>query len=453
MTVTAMIGARKSCTRDGACWRADRITKRKWARLIRRQEREKAMAIQTVNPATGEIVQTFDELDDAGIEAVLARAADVFERHRRLSLAERAERMNKAADILEQDQDRWGAMMTEEMGKPLKAAVAEAVKCAWVCRYYAEHAKAFLADEPMESDASNSFVRYLPMGPVLAVMPWNFPFWQVLRFAAPALMAGNVGLLKHASNVPQSALAIEEIFDRAGFEKGTFQTLLVGSGKVEKILKDSRVKAATLTGSEGAGAAVAATAGEEIKHTVLELGGSDPFIIMPSADVDKALETAVIARNINNGQSCIAAKRFIVHQDIYDDFEARFVAKFESVTVGDPMSDDTDIGPLAMAQIRDEIDEQVAQSVAKGARKLTGAEVMRRWRQQEAEAVCSTLSPARRVILVAVTGNADLGVDDEFRDGKDADIIWGKPFPSPAAMLDGLNALPEFRGRLTQGSG
>jgi succinate-semialdehyde dehydrogenase/glutarate-semialdehyde dehydrogenase len=334
------------------------------------------MAIQTVNPATGEVVQTFDELDDAGIEDVLARAADVFERHRRLSLAERAECMNKAADILEQDQDRWGAMMTEEMGKPLKAAVAEAVKCAWVCRYYAEHAEAFLADEPMESDASDSFVRYLPMGPVLAVMPWNFPFWQVFRFAAPALMAGNVGLLKHASNVPQSALAIEEIFDRAGFEKGTFQTLLVGSAKVEKILKDHRVKAATLTGSEGAGAAVAATAGEEIKHTVLELGGSDPFIIMPSADVDKALETAVTARNINNGQSCIAAKRFIVHQDIYDDFEARFVAKFEGVTVGDPMSDDTDIGPLAMAQIRDEIDEQVAQSVAKGARKLTGAEVM-----------------------------------------------------------------------------
>ena len=334
------------------------------------------MAIQTVNPATGEVVRTFDELDDAGVEQAITLATEVFDRHRRLSFAERAACMMKAADILEEDKDRWGRMMTEEMGKPLKAAVAEAEKCAWVCRYYAENAEAFLADEAMESDSSRAFVRYLPLGPVLAVMPWNFPFWQVFRFAAPALMAGNVGILKHASNVPQSALAIQEIFERAGYEPGTFQTLLIGAAKVENILKDPRIKAATLTGSEGAGAAVAATAGEEIKPTVLELGGSDPFIVMPSADVDKALETAVAARNINNGQSCIAAKRFIVHQDIYDEFAQRFVDRFGQVNVGDPMADDTDIGPLAMAQIRDEIAEQVEQSVAKGAKRLTGAEVL-----------------------------------------------------------------------------
>lgn len=334
------------------------------------------MAIQSLNPATGEVLETFEELDDAGVEAALVRAVEVFGRHRRLGFAERAERMNKAAAILEEDKDRWGRMMTEEMGKPLAAAVAEAEKCAWVCRYYADNAEAFLADEPMESDAAKSFIRYLPIGPVLAVMPWNFPFWQVFRFAAPALMAGNVGLLKHASNVPRSALAIQEVFERAGFEAGTFQTLLIGSAKVEAILKDPRVQAATLTGSEGAGAAVAATAGGEIKPTVLELGGSDPFIVMPSADLDAAVDAAVTGRTINNGQSCIAAKRFIVHQDIYDAFAEKYVAKFEALKVGDPMEGDTQIGPLAMAQVRDDVVEQVQASVDKGARVLTGAEPM-----------------------------------------------------------------------------
>ncbi|MFP3943655.1 MAG: NAD-dependent succinate-semialdehyde dehydrogenase, partial [Alphaproteobacteria bacterium] len=266
----------------------------------------------------------------------------------------------------------WGRLMTEEMGKTHKAAVAEAEKCAWVCRFYADNAERFLKDEHIRTEASHSFVRHLPLGPVLAVMPWNFPFWQVFRFAAPALMAGNTGLLKHASNVPRCALAIEEVLREAGFAEGVFQSLLVGVPAVEKILKDGRVRAATLTGSEPAGASVASTAGAQIKKTVLELGGSDPFIVMPSADYDKALRTAVTARNINNGQSCIAAKRFIVHKDIYDRFETDFTERMAALNVGDPMSDGTDIGPLAMAQIRDDVTAQVEDSVHAGAKLLTG---------------------------------------------------------------------------------
>jgi succinate-semialdehyde dehydrogenase/glutarate-semialdehyde dehydrogenase len=280
--------------------------------------------------------------------------------------------MFRAAEILETDKQEFARIMTTEMGKPIKGAVQEAEKCALVCRYYAENARRHLADQTVETNATRSFVHFQPLGPVLAVMPWNFPFWQVFRFAAPALMAGNVGLLKHASNVPQCALAIEDIFLRAGFPVGAFQTLLIGSDGVEKVLNDKRVVAATLTGSEAAGRSVAGIAGKQIKKTVLELGGSDPFIVMPSADLDQAVTTAVKARTINNGQSCIAAKRFIVASGIYETFERNFVAQMRGLRVGDPMQESTDIGPLATPQILNDLDEQVRKAVASGARVLTG---------------------------------------------------------------------------------
>jgi succinate-semialdehyde dehydrogenase/glutarate-semialdehyde dehydrogenase len=282
--------------------------------------------------------------------------------------------MLHAAEILETEKKDFARVMTLEMGKPINSAVQEAEKCALVCRYYAENAEKHLADELVETNAARSFVRYQPLGVVLAVMPWNFPFWQVFRFAAPALMAGNAGLLKHSSNVPQCALAIENIFRRAGFAEGAFQTLLIGSDQVESILEDSRVAAATLTGSEPAGRNVAGIAGRQIKKTVLELGGSDPFIVMPSADLGAAVTTAVKARTINNGQSCIAAKRFIVHAQIYDEFEKRFVEAMKNLRVGDPMIESIDIGPLATAQILKDIEEQVSVSVAGGAKILTGGQ-------------------------------------------------------------------------------
>src|SRR5262245_508511 len=280
--------------------------------------------------------------------------------------------MARAAEILEAEKEVFGRLMTTEMGKTLRAAIEEAAKCAWGCRFYAEKAAEFLADEAPPTGPKQSFVRYQPLGPVLAVMPWNFPFWQVFRFAAPALMAGNVCLLKHASNVPQCALAIEEIFRRAGFPEGAFQTLLIGSDQVKRILDNPRVAAVTLTGSEAAGRSVASAAGERIKKTVLELGGSDPFIVMPSADIKEAAKTAVKARVINNGQSCIAAKRFIVAEEIADEFERRFVAGMESLKVGDPMDEATDIGPLATEDMLESLKEQVRETVAQGARILTG---------------------------------------------------------------------------------
>ena len=280
--------------------------------------------------------------------------------------------MMRAAEILENEKQEFARMMTLEMGKPIKGAVQETEKCAWVCRYYAENAERHLADEVIETQATKSYVHFQPLGVVLAVMPWNFPFWQVFRFAAPALMAGNVGLLKHASNVPQCALAIEDIFRRAGFSEGAFQTLLIGSEEVQQVLEDPRVAAATLTGSEPAGRSVAGIAGKQIKKTVLELGGSDPFIVMPSADLDTAATTAVKARTINNGQSCIAAKRFIVHAQIYEEFEKRFVESMKALRVGDPMDEATDIGPLATEQILKDLEEQVSVSVAAGAKILTG---------------------------------------------------------------------------------
>jgi succinate-semialdehyde dehydrogenase / glutarate-semialdehyde dehydrogenase len=284
----------------------------------------------------------------------------------------------RAAEILETEKAAFGKLMTVEMGKPIKAAIGEAEKCAWVCRYYADNAKHHLADEIVETNATKSYVHFQPLGPILAVMPWNFPFWQVFRFAAPALMAGNVGLLKHASNVPQCALAIEEIFKRAGFPEGAFQTLLIGSDKVQNILEDRRVCAATLTGSEPAGRSVAGIAGKQIKKTVLELGGSDPFIVMPSANLQEAVNTAVKARTINNGQSCIAAKRFIVHSDIYDEFERRFVEGMRALRVGDPLEEQTDIGPLATEQILKDVDSQVQKSVAQGAKLLLGGKKLDR---------------------------------------------------------------------------
>ncbi|MFY9554125.1 MAG: NAD-dependent succinate-semialdehyde dehydrogenase, partial [Blastocatellia bacterium] len=265
-----------------------------------------------------------------------------------------------------------GEIMTSEMGKPIKSAIAEAEKCAWVCRYYAENAERLLADEMVETNAARSFIRYQPLGPVLAVMPWNFPFWQVFRFAAPALMAGNVALLKHASNVPACALAIEDIFRKSEFPNGAFQTLLIGSDKVASLIEDPRVRAVTLTGSEPAGRQVASVAGKFLKKTVLELGGSDPFIVMPSADTTAAVETAVTARTINNGQSCIAAKRFIVAEEIYPDFEQRFVEAMESLSVGNPLDDTVKVGPLATAQILADLEAQVRKSVELGARVLCG---------------------------------------------------------------------------------
>jgi len=326
------------------------------------------MAIATVNPATGETVRTFDALTERDVNVRLERAIGAFQRWRATPVAERAAIIARAGSILEQEKDRYGRLMTLEMGKPLKAAVEEAAKCALACRYYAEHARAFTASERIDDGE----VHYQPLGVVLAVMPWNFPFWQVIRFAAPALCAGNVGVLKHASNVPQCALAIEELFTDAGAPDGVFQTLLVGSDRVDAIIADRRIAAVTLTGSEAAGRQVAATAGRHIKKTVLELGGSDPFIVMASADVGAAADTAVKARTINNGQSCIAAKRFIVHERVADEFTRRFVDRVQSLRVGDPMSPETEIGPLATRQIVEDLERQVNESVSAGARVLAG---------------------------------------------------------------------------------
>ncbi len=332
------------------------------------------MAIQSSNPATGEVLESFEPLTAAELEAKLARALESFRVHRATSFAFRAERMMRAAEVLDAEKEAFGRLMTIEMGKPIAAAESEVEKCAWVCRYYADNAESFLATEPVETGARHSEVRYRPLGPVLAVMPWNFPFWQVFRFAAPALMAGNTALLKHASNVPRCALALEEIFRRAGFDEGVFQTLLVESDAVEGILKDERVVAATLTGSTAAGSAVARTAGEQIKKTVLELGGSDPFIVMPTADLDDAVRTAVASRTVNNGQSCIAAKRFIVHGDVYDRFVEGFVAGLQRLRVGDPLDRETEVGPLATAAIAEEVHDQVRRTMAAGARLLTGGD-------------------------------------------------------------------------------
>lgn len=330
------------------------------------------MAIVSVNPATGETLGRFTPLSSADVEAKLARAASTFSQWRKTSFVERSAVLRRAAEILENEKRELGALMTREMGKTLASAIAEAEKCALGCRYYAEHAERFLADEEVSTGASKSYVKYQPLGVILAVMPWNFPFWQVFRFAAPALMAGNVGLLKHASNVPRCALAIEDVLKRAGAPEGAFQTLLIEAPAVEALLKDHRVAAATLTGSEPAGRSVAGTAGSVIKKTVLELGGSDPFVAMPSTHLGKTVAAAVKGRVINNGQSCIASKRFIVAAPIYDEFERKFAAAMEALRMGDPMDETTELGPLATEKLRSDLDAQVQSAVSGGARVLTG---------------------------------------------------------------------------------
>jgi succinate-semialdehyde dehydrogenase/glutarate-semialdehyde dehydrogenase len=330
------------------------------------------MAIASINPATGEKLKEFSAFKDAEIEKRLQRAAKAFEHHRREPFAKRAQLLTAAAALLEQEKDKWARIITLEMGKLLRDAVAEVEKCANGCRFYAENSERFLEDEPAQTSAGRSFVRYEPLGPVLAIMPWNFPFWQVFRFAAPALMAGNVGLLKHAANVPQCALAVEEIFCRSGFDEGVFQTLLIEANQVEKLIVDPRVKAVTLTGSEKAGSAVASTAAREIKKAVLELGGSDPFIVMPSADFENAVSTAVKSRTINSGQSCIAAKRFLIADKIYDKFVDEFVKRMRALKIGDPLDDTTEIAPLAMEHILTGVHDQVQKSIAAGAKCLTG---------------------------------------------------------------------------------
>lgn len=333
------------------------------------------MTFQTIDPATGETLETFDDLDDAGLEQRLAAAADAARELRRVGFDQRGQWMHATADVLDGETDDVAAMMTTEMGKTLAAAKAEVAKCARTMRFYAEHAERFLTDEPAEADAvgaRRAYVTWQPLGVVLAIMPWNFPLWQAVRFAAPALMAGNTGLLKHASNVPRTAAYLGGLFARGGFPEGAFTHLFIGTDRVPDVLADPRVRAATLTGSERAGRAVASAAGEHLKKTVLELGGSDPFIVMPSADLDAAAQVATTARCQNNGQSCIAAKRFIVHADVYDAFADRFVEHMRSQIVGDPMDAGTDIGPLASEQGRADVEAAVADAVDNGAKVLTG---------------------------------------------------------------------------------
>jgi succinate-semialdehyde dehydrogenase/glutarate-semialdehyde dehydrogenase len=336
------------------------------------------MAIASLNPATGELLKRFEPISDSELGNKLDLADQAFRTYRRTPFAERAQNMLRVAGILESEKIELGKLMTTEMGKTLRSAAEEAVKCAWACRFYAENAERFLADEVAPSSAGLSYIRYEPLGPILAIMPWNFPFWQVFRFAAAALMAGNVALLKHAPNVPQCSLRISEIFHRAGFPEGVFQSLLVEVDAVKRIVGDPRVKAVTLTGSVRAGSEVASIAGASIKKTLLELGGSDAFVVLPSADLDQALKTAVAARTINNGQSCIAAKRFILHEKIADEFTERFVPAMESLRVGDPMNNDTDIGPISRDDLLAKLDGQVQHSVKLGAKVLTGGKILKR---------------------------------------------------------------------------
>lgn len=337
------------------------------------------MAIATTNPFTGQIEQEFEAHTDAEVEQRIAAAQAAFVQLKNTTFAQRAEWMHAAAQLLEDDVEPLARIITIEMGRPIVGARAEVLKCAKGLRFYADRAEEFLADEaladPASVGASAAGTRYAPIGIVLAVMPWNYPLWQVLRFAGPALMAGNAGLLKHASNVPQAAIYLDTLFERAGFPVGAFHTLLIPASRVEKVLRDPRVKAATLTGSEPAGRSLASIAGSEVKHVVLELGGSDPFVVMPSADLEKAASVAVTARNQNNGQSCIAAKRFIVHTDAYDEFVRLFAEKVAALTVGDPLDEATQVGPIATESGRDELEGQVADAVAKGATALVGGYV------------------------------------------------------------------------------
>jgi succinate-semialdehyde dehydrogenase/glutarate-semialdehyde dehydrogenase len=334
------------------------------------------MAIATTNPATGETVQEFDALTSDQLEQKVQRSWDAFQTYRDTTFEQRAGWMRAAADILDAETDRLGELATLEMGKTFAAAKAEVAKCALGCRWYADHAPEHLADHPWDpADAPGNakvFTRYQPLGPILAIMPWNFPYWQVFRFLCPALMAGNTGLLKHASNVPQVAMAIEDVLNRAGFPEGVFQTLLVGSSVIEGLVDDDRIRGTTLTGSEPAGREVGGRAGQDVKPSVLELGGSDPFIVMPSTDLASTADAAISSRMLNNGQSCINAKRIIVHEQVYDEFQRLLVEKVEAMKVGDPMAEDTDLGPMSGSAGLEELDKQVQDSVAAGAKLLTG---------------------------------------------------------------------------------
>lgn len=390
----------------------------------------RSSGIVSFNPATGEILREFRRDSEEAINHKLQRAIDTFRTYRKSSFAERSRLMLRAGEIVADKKNALAEMMTREMGKPLRAAVQEAEKCATACRFYAENAERFLAEEEAKSNATRSFVRFQPLGPVLAVMPWNFPFWQVFRFAAPALMAGNVGLLKHASNVPQCALAIEAIFRTAGFPEGAFQTLMIGSDKVARVIEDPRVVAVTLTGSVGAGSKVAAVAGKQIKKSVLELGGSDPFIVMPSADFEAAVSTAVQARVINNGQSCIAAKRFIVHEKIAEEFERRFVERMAALKVGDPMDPLTDVGPLATADVLDDLEQQVKKTVQMGARLLLGGKRLNRPGNFYAPTVLADIPPQSPAAVEELFGPvASLyrvkGMEEAIRVANDSDFGLG----------------------------
>jgi succinate-semialdehyde dehydrogenase/glutarate-semialdehyde dehydrogenase len=406
--------------------------------------------IASINPATGETLRTFDAFSDAQIDAALSRAAAAYVTYRHTPLADRARWLSAAASILEEEKDRLGRIMTLEMGKPIGAARAEAAKCALACRYYAAHGERLLADEPIDAGPGASYVRFQPIGAVLAVMPWNFPFWQVFRFAAPALMAGNVGLLKHASNVPQCALEIADVIRRAGFPADVFQTLLIASGQVARVIDDPRVKAVTLTGSEPAGAQVAAQAGRQIKKTLLELGGSDPFVVMPSADLDRAVRTAVEARVLNNGQSCIAAKRFLVDAHIADEFGRRFVAAMEALQIGDPLEESTQLGPLATPEILGCLDGQVRRSIAAGAHLLTGGHRLERPGNFYAPTVLAQVpedSPAYREELfgpVAALFRVD-GIDEAIRLANDTDFglgasVWTNDAAEQRRLIDEIEA-------------
>ena len=420
------------------------------------------MTIATTNPATGEIEKTFEALSDAEVDERIARAAATAITYRHTNFADRARWMNAAADALDEACEQIARVMTTEMGKTIVSARAEVQKCAKGCRFYAQHAESMLAEEPADAGAvgaTRAYVRYEPLGPVLAVMPWNFPLWQVIRFAAPALMAGNVGLLKHASNVPQTALIIEDTFRRAGFPEGAFQTLLIGAASVERILRDPRVRAATLTGSTPAGRSIGSIAGEELKPVVLELGGSDPFVVMPSADIEKAAQVAVTARVQNNGQSCIAAKRFIVHEDVADGFEARFVARMTGLRVGDPMDESTEIGPLANEQGVLDVEEFMADAVARGARVLCGGERLDRPGFFYPPTVVTDVTPDMRIFHEEIFGpvaqlfrvhDADeaiaLANATVFGLGSN---IWSRDADEQARFVSGLDAGAVFVNGMT----
>ncbi len=332
------------------------------------------MKYKTINPANGEVIDEYETFSDSKIHDLIEIAHSQYQKWRKTNFEFRAKLMNKAADILESEKEKYGRTMTQEMGKTLKSAIAEVEKCAWVCRYYAENAAEFLSDELVETEASKSLIAYRPLGVVLAVMPWNYPMWQVFRFAAPALMAGNVGLLKHASNVPQSALYIQEVFEKAGFPSGIFTTLLIESKQVENLLSNPKITSATLTGSEPAGASVASFSGKNIKKTVLELGGSDAYIVLEDADIDHAAQQCAESRLLNVGQSCIGAKRFIIVEEIYDEFLDKFMEEMKRARMGDPMKD-VELGPMAREDLRDEVHEQVTESVKKGAKLILGGRI------------------------------------------------------------------------------